>query len=57
MQEYSRLAIPTPSNVTTGYDATVYCKQYAGYTYYLQAQFVMLCLIVLFQVGGWHTLH
>lgn len=33
-----------------GYDAHVTCTVHSGYTYYLQAQFILLCMIVLFQV-------
>ena len=56
MQEYNRIYLPTPSNFSEGYDSKVFCTQHSGYTYYLQAQFVLLCLIVLFQVG-WACLH
>lgn len=30
----------------------MFCKQHNGYTYYLQAQFILLCVIVLFQARG-----
>jgi hypothetical protein len=40
-----------PSN-TTGFDTSVTCKEENGYTYYLQAQFLLLMIILCFQLGG-----
>lgn len=52
-QEYSRLWLPMPSNTTNGYDAHVVCTMHYGYTYFLQIMFILLCFIIVFQVGGW----
>lgn len=63
LQEYNQLQLPTPGNISEGYDSTIYCKEHSGYTYYLQVQFILLCIIVLFQVGPstagvhWDSLH
>lgn len=50
-QEFSRLWLPMPSNTTNGYDAHVVCTMHYGYTYFLQLMFIILCFIILFQVG------
>jgi hypothetical protein len=52
LEEFEEIWLPMPSNSSTGYDASVTCVKHYGYTYYLQAQFVILCVIILFQVGG-----
>lgn len=49
-QEYGRLWMPMPSNTTNGYDSHVVCTMHYGYTYFLQMMFIILCVIVLFQV-------
>lgn len=51
LQEFQQIWLPMPSN-TTGFDTSVTCKKEYGYKYYLQAQFLLLMFIVLFQVGG-----
>ena len=51
LEEFEEIWLPMPSNSSTGYDASVTCVKHYGYTYYLQAQFVILCAIILFQVG------
>jgi len=51
LDEYNQIWLPMPSN-TTGFDTTITCKKEYGYQYYLQAQFVLLVIIILFQVGG-----
>jgi chitin synthase len=52
LEEYGRLWMPMPSNTTNGYDSHVVCTMHYGYTYFLQIMFIILCVIVLFQVGG-----
>lgn len=52
LEEYGRLWMPMPSNTTNGYDSHVVCTMHYGYTYFLQIMFIVLCVIVLFQVGG-----
>ncbi len=62
VQEYGRLWMPMPSNTTNGYDSHVVCTMHYGYTYFLQIMFIILCVIVLFQVrsgggqAGWGQL-
>lgn len=51
LEEFDQIWLPMPSN-TTGFDTTITCKEENGYTYYLQAQFLLLMVIVAFQVGG-----
>ena len=51
LEEFDQIWLPLPSN-TTGFDTSVTCKTEVGYTYYLQAQFLLLMVIVVFQVGG-----
>lgn len=51
LDEFNQIWLPMPSN-TTGFDTSVTCKKEYGYKYYLQAQFLLLMFIVLFQVGG-----
>lgn len=49
--EFNQIWLPMPSN-TTGFDTSVTCKKEFGYQYYLQAQFLLLMFIIIFQVGG-----
>ncbi len=51
MEEFGSIYMPMPSN-TSGFDASVTCTTESGYTYYLQAQFLLLMIIVVFQVCG-----
>lgn len=50
LEQFEEIWLPMPSNSSTGYDASVTCTKHYGYTYYLQAQFVILSIIILFQV-------
>jgi len=51
LDEFNTIWLPLPSN-TSGFDTSITCKEENGYTYYLQAQFLLLMVIVAFQVGG-----
>jgi len=51
LDEFNQIWLPLPSN-TTGFDTSVTCTKEYGYKYYLQAQFLLLMFIILFQVGG-----
>ena len=51
LDEWDKLKFPLPGN-TSHYDTTITCTEHKGYEYYLQVQFLLLLLIVLFQVGG-----
>ena len=52
LQEFGTLWLPMPSNSTDGYDAHIVCTMHYGYTYFLQIMFILLCIIVVFQVRG-----
>ena len=52
LAEFNNIWLPMPANTTNGYDATISCTMHSGYTYYLQAQFITMAMIVMFQVGG-----
>jgi len=49
--EWKKINMPLPGN-TTYYDTTITCVEHYGYQYYLQIQFLILLVIVFFQVGG-----
>jgi chitin synthase len=51
LDEFNQIWLPMPSN-TTGFDTSITCTKEYGYKYYLQAQFLLLMFIILFQVGG-----
>lgn len=51
LEEYSQIWLPMPGN-TTGFDTSVTCRKEYGYKYYLQAQFLLLLIIIGFQIGG-----